>query len=586
MDTRSRSLSLLALVQAILGGGAAVIIVALYKLRPDMLRDVSLTWIIALMGALALAYYLSIHQFAKKLNLTLSTLILSVITIANIILIIASTGGLDSPYNALLLLVIVVTGLFGTRYIAIALAATLVYYIQDFFGHKLQNAYVMAHLPQLALTLLAGIIAQLLLRRTQSSLKQGANMVSLTGQLGEEQLKAQVLMNSMGEGVVVVNPSRQIQLFNPAACALTGWDADSATSLDYRTVMGLKTPDDQEVSDLSDPFVAAWQSKQTVIKNTLSLMTKGGHKIPLTMTVSPILDANGAISGGIALFRDITLEKEVERQRNEFISTASHEMRTPVAAIEGYISLAMNNNVAAIDERARGFLTKAHESTGHLGELFRDLLTVTKVEDGKIGGQIGPVEVGKLVTEVVSDMQFKAAEKKLTLLMQSGGQTLGDKAILPLFTVTANQERIREVVMNLIENSLKYTPAGGVTVDVSGTKDTVTVKVIDTGIGISQEDIGHLFQKFYRVDSTATRTVGGTGLGLYLCRQVIEFYNGRVWVESTLGKGSSFNFSLPRIANEAATVQETANRIETEVRAPLIAMPVATNDALPAEVAK
>jgi two-component system, OmpR family, sensor histidine kinase VicK len=557
-----------------------------YALSPGQLRDVSTSWVMLLMGGLALGYYLSIHQFLKRVNLGASTLVLTGITLTNIILIIAQTGGLDSPYNALLILAVVVAGLFGTRYILAALLSAASYYGYEILSHGLRRADLTSHLPQFGLILLSGGMAHVLLRRTQKSAGQKAAVASLSGQLGEEQLKAQVLMNSMGEGVVVVTPSRQIQLFNPAACNLTGWDAESASGLDYRTVMGLRTPDDQELSDLNDPFVAAWQSKTTVIRSNLSVTTKGGHKVALTMTVSPILDSRGSVTGGIALFRDISQEKEVERQRNEFISTASHEMRTPVAAIEGYISLAMNNNVASIDERARGFLGKAHDSTQHLGELFRDLLTVTKVEEGKIAGQIQAFDLGKLVTDATGDMVFKAQEKKLTLLLKSGGQTLGDKAIMPLFTVNASPERLREVTMNLIENALKYTPAGGVTVDISGTKDTVTVRFIDTGIGISAEDIGHLFQKFYRVDSTATRTVGGTGLGLYLVRQVVEFYNGRVWVESELGRGSTFCFSLPRQANEtiAATNVE---RINTEVRAPLIAVPVNLGQASgPSEVAK
>jgi PAS domain S-box-containing protein len=395
----------------------------------------------------------------------------------------------------------------------------------------------------------------------------------------------------MGEGVIVIGQNRLIQLFNPAAGALTGWDPESAQNLDYRAVLSLKNPDDSDVTDATDPFVAAWTGQKTVIKNNLSLMTKSGRKTAITITVSPISVDNLTITGAIALFRDISEEKEVERQRNEFISTASHEMRTPVAAIEGYIALAMNPNVASIDERARGFLVKAHDSTTHLGELFRDLLSITKVEEGKLAGHIEAVDMGKLITDVVSDMQFNAQKHNLTLLLQSGGQMMDDKAILPLFTVMGNPERLREVTMNLIDNALKYTPEGGITVDITGTKDTVVVRVKDTGSGIAAEDISHLIQKFYRVDSTATRTVGGTGLGLYLCRNIIEAYNGRIWVESELGKGSSFNYSLPRIENSklkeaseesnVVLIQPEAAPQLTEQPVPVVASPVPTGQPQP-----
>jgi signal transduction histidine kinase len=199
--------------------------------------------------------------------------------------------------------------------------------------------------------------------------------------------------------------------------------------------------------------------------------------------------------------------------------------------------------------------------------------------------------MGKLITDVVSDMQFNAQKHNLTLLLQSGGQMMDDKAILPLFTVMGNPERLREVTMNLIDNALKYTPEGGITVDITGTKDTVVVRVKDTGSGIAAEDISHLFQKFYRVDSTATRTVGGTGLGLYLCRNIIEAYNGRIWVESELGKGSSFNYSLPRIENSklkeaseesnVVLIQPEAAPQLTEQPVPVVASPVPTGQPQP-----
>jgi two-component system phosphate regulon sensor histidine kinase PhoR len=125
---------------------------------------------------------------------------------------------------------------------------------------------------------------------------------------------------------------------------------------------------------------------------------------------------------------------------------------------------------------------------------------------------------------------------------------------MPVYAVNGNPQRLREVVMNFIENAIKFTPAGSVHVTIGGTADTVTVAVTDTGIGIAAEDIPHLFQKFYRIDSTATRTIGGTGLGLYLCRTIIERQGGRVWVESKLGEGSSFKFSLPRISSDKVMV--------------------------------
>jgi two-component system sensor histidine kinase VicK len=256
------------------------------------------------------------------------------------------------------------------------------------------------------------------------------------------------------------------------------------------------------------------------------------------------------VSGGIALFRDISAEKEVERQRDEFISTASHEMRTPVAAVEGYLSLAMNPAVATIDDRAKQYLEKAHSATQHLGQLFRDLLSVTKLEDNRLS----PDEVfdlTALVKDVVSDMKFEANKKGLEIQFGAEDQRIrGENTLMPVYATRANPQRLREVMTNLIENAIKFTPQGSIRVAIGGSNDTISVSVTDSGIGIAPEDIDHLFQKFYRIDNTATRTIGGTGLGLYLCRSIIERAGGRIWVESQPGSGSTFHFSLPRQASD------------------------------------
>jgi two-component system sensor histidine kinase VicK len=257
----------------------------------------------------------------------------------------------------------------------------------------------------------------------------------------------------------------------------------------------------------------------------------------------------------------------MERQRNEFVSTASHEMRTPVAAIEGYISLAMNPNVATIDDRANNFLTKAHDTIQHLGDLFRDLLSVTKAEEGKLGGTQVPVNLTELLRGAVDDMQFTATKKNLTLVYQGAGNP-GERTLNPNFWVMAIPERLREVIMNLIDNAIKFTPEGGVTITMEGNDHEVTVGVSDSGIGIATEDIPHLFQKFYRIDNSATRTIGGTGLGLYLCRTVIELFNGRIWVTSEVGKGATFHFSLPRLDTAKAEKQAAELQAAATAAAP------------------
>jgi PAS domain S-box-containing protein len=350
--------------------------------------------------------------------------------------------------------------------------------------------------------------------------------------------------------VVVVDPKRRIQLFNRAAAQLTGWDETAAAGLDYLSVLKLETTDGRPArgADL-DPFMKAWSSRQTVLSQDLMLVTRAGRKLNLRLAVSPILDASGRATGEIGLLHDISDDMAIERQKDEFVSTASHEMRTPIAAIEGYLSLSLNEKSATIDPRARKYLESAHASIGHLGQLFRDLLSVTKAETAITREALIPVNINQLLTEAVNDMQFSAQAKHLALTLQTSAT--GGKSISPLYYVSGHPERLREVVMNLIDNAIKYTPTGSVQVLLGGNDAEVHITVSDTGLGISAEDISHLFQKFYRIDSSETRTIGGTGLGLYLVRRVIELHNGRVWAESDgAGKGARFNITLPRLRQE------------------------------------
>jgi PAS domain S-box-containing protein len=550
-EQRTRSLKILAAAQAAIGALVAVVMFARFGLKLTDPSLITTSYAAGVMGTLGLVYYGTIHLVLGRKRLAFSTLVLTVITALNVILVIAATGGLDSPYYSLWLLAIVVAGIFGRAETIIVLVMTLAYYVYAMLSRGFNTPYLRDHLVQLVITLAAAALAEWVHSRNRKATDADTKLQSLSGELSAEQLKADAIISSIGEGVMVIDATRRIKLFNKAAQELTGWDESSAENIDCNLVLQLKSKEDKPLDELTDPFAQSWKSGQTVNKDELFMTTRAGRKIQLSLSVSPMLNAQNQPNGAIALFRDISKEKEVERQKEEFISTASHEMRTPVAAIEGYMSLAMNPNVATIDERAKKYLDKAHEAIAHLGDLFRDLLSVTKAEEGSLESQLEPVNMAELLQGTTDDMRLLAQNKNLTLVYQIGGQS--GKAIAPLYYVAANPERLREVVMNLIDNGIKFTGQGGLRVTLEGNDKEVTVGITDTGLGIAQEDIPHLFQKFYRVDSSDTRTIGGTGLGLYLCRRIIELFNGRIWIESKLGEGSSFKFTLPRLSQDEVT---------------------------------
>ncbi len=556
--------SVLAAGMSALNGLVLLSIAIFYLVRPDILQGLVQLELVAGLALIGVLYYASLHRLIRRLHEAISTLALATITIFNLALVIAQTGGLDSPLYALWLLLIVSSGLFGTFFTIAILSVTVIAHLAAIASHGFSGAYVAKHIIQMLLSLVAAGLAELVYYRGSFSHQA---VTSLSGKLSQEQLKAQVLMSSMADGVIVVDQSRHVQLINTAAQNMTGWDEASAQNIDYQMIIKLKDARGESITSANDPFSESWAKRASIVRSDLVCTTRNGKSLELSISVSPIYDNdNQQITGGIAVFRDVSHEKEISRTRNEFVSTASHEMRTPVAAIEGYISLAMNAKVATIDDRAMGYLEKAHENTQHLGALFRDLLSVTKLDEGLIARNLVPVNLTEMLKDITNDMQFAASKKNLTITFMPSAP-YGPKMLVPSYWAMVDAERMREVIMNLIENGMKFTTEGGITISINGDDKNLTVALQDTGIGIPQEDISHLFQKFYRVDNSATRTIGGTGLGLYLCRTLVELFNGRIWLESQFGQGTTFYFSLPRI-NQPTTQAEATPIPNPNLKAP------------------
>ncbi|MDB5175256.1 MAG: putative sensor protein [Candidatus Saccharibacteria bacterium] len=404
--------------------------------------------------------------------------------------------------------------------------------------------------------------------------KKNAHNTALAANLKNEQQKFELIVNTIEDGVVLLDAEGVIQLFNPGAGKISGWDPDEACGLSSKSVLKLVDNKNQLYSDEANPFLTVFQTGEVTKHDDALLLTKSGSQLPVSIQISPLV-TNDTVTAAVVVFRDVEQERAEEQRRADFISTASHEMRTPVAAIEGYLALALNNKVTTIDNRARNYLEKAHASTQHLGQLFQDLLTSAKAEDGRLSSRPVAVEMGSYLEQLTGDLKF-AAEKK-GLFMEfvvgssrnkdaSGGATGGERVVRPLYYTLVDPDRVREVVTNLFDNAVKYTDSGKVSIGLTGDDQVVQFYVRDTGPGIPAEDAPHLFQKFYRVDNSATRTIGGTGLGLFICQKIVELYHGRIWVESEVGKGSTFFINFPRLTTQQAAEHQAAEAKSTELQ--------------------
>jgi PAS domain S-box-containing protein len=482
---------------------------------------------------------------AAGINFTLLS-----ITIAMLILL---TGEIHSPYIALWMLVVIFSGVFGVAGLLTMFAVSniwLLYAIITGARATPQDIFVVILATEVPL------IVNFLIwhEKTNSEGKQEKTVTALTQQLTKVTNNSERIISSIADGVISMDANGAIELINPAAEKLTGWTRQNAVGIDYRSVIKLTDRRGQEIPKETSPIQQALNTCKPVFNNDLTLTTASGKQLLVSLVISPIGNKAPA-TGAIAVMRDITREKEEERQQAEFVSTASHEMRTPVAAIEGYLGLALNPATSYIDDKARAYLIKAHESTQHLGRLFQDLLTVSRADEGRMSTKPAVIDMSAFTKEIVESLMPKAQAKGLFLQFKPAApqdNEKGNRTLPPLYYCFADPDQLREIISNLVDNGIKYTKQGSVTVDLTGDDKHIIISITDTGIGIPSDDIEHLFQKFYRIDNSDTREIGGTGLGLYISRRLTESNGGRIWVESVQGKGSTFYVQLPRISHEKA----------------------------------
>ena len=375
---------------------------------------------------------------------------------------------------------------------------------------------------------------------------------------------ANLVLNSIDEGVMIVHSSGIVVLVNPAAMRLLGTsDPNMVENLQLASILNLENSEGTKIEDDVNPVLRAVMNGENFETRDLILVSVQEQRRPVAISV--VCTTTGQNERIITL-RDIARELEEEGEQADFISTASHEMRTPVASIEGYLGLALNPKTATIDERARKYLEEAHASSKHLGRLFKDLLDVTKLDDKKIRVQLTPVEMVSTVRSIANGQVPMMSEKGIhyTFGANAARSDNTGRVVNQEVYASVDIDFLREAVNNLVENAIKYTASGGgIWVNVRGDDDRVLINVTDTGIGISPDDLKHVFQKFYRADNSQTRTVGGTGLGLYLVKQRVEAMGGKVWAESSFGEGSTFYLSFPRItAEEYQRRKQIASNIE------------------------
>ncbi len=348
--------------------------------------------------------------------------------------------------------------------------------------------------------------------------------------LVEEQSKQQALLDSMVEGVLLLDEQGKVEHVNPALVRLFNLEKD---------IRGIPLADAIHSPELADLARRAAQQGRIVDQD---LVHAGIKRLSLQVNAVALRDPDRLHAGTLIVFHDLTQHAILAEQRREFVANVSHELRTPLSLIKGYTETLLGGAKDDPDTATR-FLRTIDKHADRLTFLIEDLLTVSRLESGQVIMNLQPTSLHEVGSQVLDDLKSKAAERGTIL-----------KNDVPLnLRVHGDGDRLQQVLSNLVDNAIKYgRPSGRVAVGARSLhEDIVEAWVADDGVGIPVEARERVFERFYRVDKGRSREQGGTGLGLSIVKHIVQAHGGEVRVESELGKGSCFYFTLPRV-NEAA----------------------------------
>jgi len=357
----------------------------------------------------------------------------------------------------------------------------------------------------------------------------------LLERLWEEKRWLEAVIKNSADGILIVDRECRVLGFNQAMSRLTGFRVGEALGKTCRDVLPLHVRPGEDFCSMVCPLLHAGASERPPVTEA-TLTDRNGHALPVELTFALLKDDDGAPLGGVISARDIRARKEAEQLQSTFLSVISHELQTPIAIIKGYADLLSDADEELPPDKMRQKLAIIGAEADRLSKMVENLLYASRIQAGGLKLSLEPVAVLPLAQHIAQRASALSAKHTIEVRVPEN---------LP--TVLADYERIGEVLLNLTENAIKYSPNGGrIEISARATADEVIVSVTDEGIGVPEADRDRLFERFSRLDSRLIRQMKGTGLGLFICKSIVEAHRGRIWAESAPGGGSRFSFSLPR----------------------------------------
>jgi signal transduction histidine kinase len=358
----------------------------------------------------------------------------------------------------------------------------------------------------------------------------------------------QAIIHSIPDGIIVLDPARNVRQCNPA-------QAQIMALRDHVLPMRLTgLTDAMDLPEASHHAIAACLDDLTREQrhpgvHEYTLPTQTGLATYKILT-APVINPHGFVEGQVIVFHDVTRERELDQMKGDFVATVSHELRTPLSAMIGFVTLLEDGVAGPVSPEQSEYFAKVLAQGERLIRLIDDLLDFSKLEAGQMPLYRQLLDIGETIADV---------QAQIRPLVEAKQQMLVATVAADLPPVEVDPDKLRQVLINLLSNAIKFSPDRSHTDDaVQGrieirawrhTTDEIAIAVIDNGIGIAPEDLDRIFGKFSQVDQSATRKYGGTGLGLPIVRHLVELHGGRIWVDSTLGQGSVFTFTIPILPN-------------------------------------
>ncbi len=353
-----------------------------------------------------------------------------------------------------------------------------------------------------------------------------------------EKITDQAILENIGEGLVAIDAKARIMMINKTAEQLLGLKSADLIGISVTKIMMLDE-EGRRVPAAKRPINAVLRDGSSIGPSFTGsyFVHKDRGKFPVGLTATPVR-LDGKIIGAIEIFRDITKEQEIDRAKTDFVSIASHQLRTPLGLTRWYLEAMRGEGVDGLSNVARGYFDELQRSNERVLKVVRELLSVSRIDQGRVKSNPKQTDAGQLSKEIVEELLPAATGKKVNLSLAI------KQSQLPIIHI--DRLRFHEVIQNLIVNAIEYTPANGdVTVTVGKKGRHVVISVRDTGIGIAQNDQSRLFTKFFRSEEAALRNPDGSGLGLYVVKSYVEGWGGTITVSSQPGQGTTFTITLP-----------------------------------------